>query len=57
MRYRGVIYAREGFLFRGAAKRVWSSWFATKQEAEDWIYAMSDGQEDKLERAEIQCKG
>lgn len=57
MRYRGVIYAKPGYLFRGAAKRVPSSWFTTRQEAEDWIYAMSDGQEDKLARAEVQIEG
>lgn len=54
MRYRGVLYAKDGYLFAGVAKRLPSSWFKTQQEAEDWLYAMADGQEHKIAHLEIQ---
>jgi hypothetical protein len=52
--YRGVIWAKDGKLLLGGAKSVASSWFATRQEAEDWLYAMRSGQEGSIDLAEIE---
>lgn len=39
-RYRGVITAIPGHLLCGGKKKVVSSWFDSKKEAHDWVYAM-----------------
>ena len=38
--YRGAIWAKEGKLLLGGVKSTCSTWFDTRKEAEDWLYAM-----------------
>jgi hypothetical protein len=54
--FRGAIWARDGELLLGGTKAVCSSWFLTREEAEDWIYAMSDGQEHKIDFHEVETR-
>lgn len=54
MKYRGVLVAVPGYLFAGISKWVVSSWFDSRQEAEDWVYAMLDGRDDKVESTRIE---
>lgn len=54
--YRGAIWAREGCLLLGGVKSVASTWFDTRQEAEDWLVAMRHGQEHKIALAEVETR-
>lgn len=52
--FRGAIWAKPGMLLLGGVPSVASSWFTTRQEAEDWLYAMADGQADKIDLQEVE---
>jgi hypothetical protein len=52
--FRGAIWAKQGKLLLGGVKSTCSTWFDTKQEAEDWLYAMRNGQEHSIESAEVE---
>jgi hypothetical protein len=54
--FRGAIWAKPGMLLIGAVKSVASSWFDTRKEAEDWLYAMRDGQEHKIDSTEVETR-
>lgn len=45
-RFRGVVHANPGSLLRGGVRVARSVWFDTKEEAEGWVIAMVEGQED-----------
>lgn len=47
--YRGAIWAKPGKLLLGGVKSTCSTWFDTKQEAEDWLYAMNQPNADYTE--------
>lgn len=54
--FRGVIWAKDGHLLLGGVKSVASSWFDTREEAEDWLYAMRDGQEHAIDLTEVEIR-
>lgn len=56
-KFRGVIHAKPGAVFFGISKKLRSCWFDTREEAESWIYAMSDGLTEKIESADILVRG
>lgn len=39
-RYRAILTAKPGTFLRGGKRKVVSSWFETRQDAKDWVYAM-----------------
>lgn len=43
IKFRGVLHAKPGCLFAGVTRKAVSSWFDTRQDAEDWLYAMQGG--------------
>lgn len=51
--YRGAIWAKEGKLLLGGVKSACSTWFETRQEAEDWLYAMA---QPNIESTEIETR-
>lgn len=52
--FRGAIWAKPGELLLGGVRSVCSSWFNTRKEAEDWLYAMASGQQEKIESTEVE---
>jgi len=47
--YRGAIWAKPGKLLLGGVPSAASVWFDTRQEAEDWLYAMAQPNIDTTE--------
>lgn len=51
--FRGAIWAKPGKLLLGGVPSAASSWFDTRQEAEDWLYAMN---QPNIESTEVETR-
>lgn len=53
VRYKGVVYAKDGKLLIGGSKVHRSIWFDSRQEAEDWIAAITETQADVVDETRV----
>lgn len=54
--FRGALWAKPGKLLFGGVPSTASTWFDTREDAEDWLAAMKDYQVDTIERAEVETR-